>query len=884
MQNSLLQIITEEETDLLDLEIYEKFPYLREEKQKFNEQAQNICNLYAINSIIEDEETQYSIDYCYLLSPVKTYEDQYSQYSKKNPQIKKFQDSPKNELIKKSQRFPKTSLNKIEQGFFSSLQEIVFYKFKDLLISNQNSQFYGLDDSIIELNEIKLDGDGRITYKNKQDLKAVTFLISGYLTQDFSASENFQVLANTKNKECQDNLFIFFKWSDSRLYKILDKFLNNCINNYEPKIYQDYLKELLDSCLQEHFNQIVITSIYWLIQLLGKCVKLAGPSFFQNQIKQFKTALDSIIEDFQATYEQAKIGGAILAESINNQNLMGSLNIDFMGHSLGTVVTAYALKNLSIPARYLMLFGGAATIEEIEDYQQKFQKCYNFYSDNDSVIKTFLIKVKLIGDQAFIEKKMVDSLIKLLEEEEEDFLSQEIYEQFPFLKEEKEAFNTQAKSFCLKQAENKLENEQDNPNLKSISALQINQADTTSAMLGGNYQQSIDSKEEKVVGDMTNVILQKFEELKKEKINLKESYHFNGLDNNTIEWGQIKKDKDGRIKYKNKQDLKIITFLISGYTTQESEPSYNFEKLANSNNIESQTNLFVIFKWSDSSILRIIKTFFKNFMDDYQDDSYQKYLKDMINKWIEKWKCSDIIKKIAYWVIKLLVLCIKLAKFTSYFLRKIINLLETALDSIIEDFQAAYQQSKNGGAALAEYVNSLELMGHLKIDFMGHSLGTVVTAYALKKLAKPARYIILMGGAATITEIEESYQRFQMCYNFYSTHDNVIKIFLEYAQLIGDQDFIGTKSFGLNENFFNQNTEIDHLDYSNKYQEFYDTSMKSFEDLTYKNRIQVEEKVKKSISTPEKPNYMKIGGAILGIAGGSLLLYLFIKHSKRVYN
>ncbi|EAR91234.2 hypothetical protein TTHERM_00783220 (macronuclear) [Tetrahymena thermophila SB210] len=436
MQNSLLQIIIEEEKDLLDLKIYEKFPYLREEKQKFIEQAQNICYEYA-NSAFEEEKIQYQSDFPNLLSLEKnifqqskqansslyknlaqsnknfdsasenandknlnlqsqkfedltnqyangTYENEYSQYSIQNPQIQNYQDSPKNELIKKSQRLPKTSLNKMEQGFFSQLQEIVFYKFKDLLISNQNSQFYGLDDSIIELNEIKLEGDGRIIYQNKQDLKTVTFLISGYLTQDFSAQENFQVLISTKNKECQDNLFIFFKWSDSRLYKILDKFLNNCINNYEPQIYQDYLKELIDSSLQEHFNQIVIKSIYWLIQLLDKCVKLAGPSLFQNQIKKFKTALDSIIEDFQATYEQAKIGGAILAESINNQNLMGSLNIDFMGYSLGTVVTAYALKNLSITARYLMLFGGAATIEEIEDSQQKFQKCYNFYSDNDS--------------------------------------------------------------------------------------------------------------------------------------------------------------------------------------------------------------------------------------------------------------------------------------------------------------------------------------------------------------------------------------------------------------------------------------------------------------------------------------------------------------------
>ncbi|EAR91222.1 transmembrane protein, putative (macronuclear) [Tetrahymena thermophila SB210] len=483
---------------------------------------------------------------------------------------------------------------------------------------------------------------------------------------------------------------------------------------------------------------------------------------------------------------------------------------------------------------------------------------------------------------------MVDSLIKLLEEEE-DFLSQEIYEQFPFLKEEKEAFNTQAKSFCLKQAQNKLENgqvqhETDNPNLKSISAIQINQADTTQAMLGGNYEQTINSKEEEVVGDMTNVILQKFEELKKEKINLKENYHFYGLDDSVIELDQIKMDDDGRIKYKNKQDLKIVTFLISGYTTQQTKSSENFEKLANSKNIESQTNLFVFFKWSDSSILRILKTFLTNVMDNYQAKNYKEYLENLFNNWLKEWNCSKLIKKIVYWMIKVLVLCINLARITNYFLRKVINLFETALDSIIDDFQASYQQSKDGGAVLAEYVNSLDLMGMLNIDFMGHSLGTVVTAYALKNLVKPARYIILMGGAATITEIEESYQRFQMCYNFYSTKDNVIKIFLEKAKLIGDQAFIGTKPFGLNENFFNQNTEIDHLDYTDKYQEFYDIAIKEFEDLTYKNTTQIEEKVKQSISTPEKSNYMKVGGAILGIAGGSLLLYLFIKHSKRVYS
>ncbi|KAL4489198.1 hypothetical protein ABPG72_006262 [Tetrahymena utriculariae] len=410
-------------------------------------------------------------------------------------------------------------------------------------------------------------------------------------------------------------------------------------------------------------------------------------------------------------------------------------------------------------------------------------------------------------------------------------------------------------------------------------------------MIGGNYAQPVSSKEEGVVEDITMAILDKFLELKQQKINFKENSHFYGLDDSEIDLDQIKMEGDSKIKYKNKQDLKVVTFLISGYTTQGNKTSENFGKLANSKNIESQTNLFVFFKWSDSSLLQILKTFLENVMDNYQAKNYKEYLENLLNNWLKEWNCSKILKKIVYWLIKVLILCIKLTTITNYFLRKIINLFEIALDSIIEDFQASYQQAKDGGTALAEYVNNQSLMGKLNIDFMGHSLGTVVTAYALKGLVKPARYVILMGGAATVTEIEDSYQNFQMCYNFYSTKDNVIKIFLEKAKLIGDQAFIGTKPFGLNQNFFNQNTEIDHLNYMNKYQEFYGIAMKAFEDLS-ENQIEETEKMKKqnrdssfiSTQTPDKSNYIKIGGAVLGIAGGSLLLYLFLKHSKRVYN
>ncbi|KAL4496111.1 hypothetical protein ABPG72_015533 [Tetrahymena utriculariae] len=410
-------------------------------------------------------------------------------------------------------------------------------------------------------------------------------------------------------------------------------------------------------------------------------------------------------------------------------------------------------------------------------------------------------------------------------------------------------------------------------------------------MIGGNYVLPISSKEEGVVGDITNSILNKFQELKQEKINFKEYSHFYGLDDSVIELDQLKMEDDDKIKYKNKQDLKVVTFLISGYTTQGNKTSENFGKLVNSKNMESQTNLFVFFKWSDSSLQQILKTFLKNVLNNQQTKIKKEYLENLLNNWLQEWNCSKILKKIVFWLINVLKLCIKFATITTFFFGKIINLFLLALDSIIEDFQAAYQQAKNGGTAQAKYINYQNLMGKLNIDFMGHSLGTVVTAYALKDLAKPARYIILMGGAATVTEIEDSYQNFQMCYNFYSTQDNVIKTFLEKAKLIGDEAFIGTKPFDLLQHFFNLNTEIDHLDYMNKYYVFYDIAMKAFEDLS-KKKFQENELVKKSnrfssfisTSTPDMSNYKKLGQTVLGIAGGSLLLYLFLKHSKRVYN
>ncbi|KAL4455698.1 hypothetical protein ABPG74_003108 [Tetrahymena malaccensis] len=482
---------------------------------------------------------------------------------------------------------------------------------------------------------------------------------------------------------------------------------------------------------------------------------------------------------------------------------------------------------------------------------------------------------------------MLDYLIKLIEEEE-DILNQEIYEQFPFLKEQYEVFQSEAKQFCLKQTDDKLENGQGKQETDNL-----NLADTAQPMISSNYSQAENSNEEGLIGHLTQVTLDQFSELKNEKINLKEGSHFFGLDDSVIDLDQLRME-DGKIKYKNKQDLKIVTFLISGYTTQETKASKNFAKLANSKNIESQTNLFIFYKWSDSSIFKILKEFLQNVMNDYQAENYKECLKNLLNNWLKEWNCSKILKKIVYWMIKVLTLCIKLAKITNYFLRKIIEMFETMLDTILKDLQEQYGLAKQGGTALAEYINNQNLLGDLSKDFMGHSLGTVVTAYALQSLVKPARYVILMGGAATVSEIEDSQQKFQMVYNFYSTKDYVIKIFLNLAHVIGDQAFIGSQPFSLNENFFNENTKIDHLDYMNKYQEFYDTAMKAFEDLSEKKRIEEEEeeKVKKasrrsastSTSTPDKQNYLKIGGAILGIAGGSLLLYLFLKHSKKVRN
>ncbi|EWS75524.1 hypothetical protein TTHERM_000783219 (macronuclear) [Tetrahymena thermophila SB210] len=487
MISFLLSTLTEDQNYFSDLKIYEKFPYLKEEKSIFNEQVQQLCHQYS-DKIYEEEQVQlqtgnFNLDCLgshltqsinstdqtrlqqqYLGFPRfkqieqktdstnadntfenqqdkslnlnsqelidspdryngRVYEGEDAQHSLNNSQeqnqldylnerckrSKRTQINPEQmEQIKRSQisgneqELTEETKGIIKEGILSSLQQIVSTKLQGFLISNKNPMFYGLDDCLIDLNQIKQGYDGRITYKNKQQLQTVTFLISGYLTQDLKASENFQILTNTKNKESQENLFIFYKWSDSRLFKILDKFLNNIMHNYEPEIYQDYLKELLDSCLQACFNDVIIKGIYWLLELLNMCIKQVGPSFFLNQVRVLKTFLDTTIEDFQVAYEQAKNGGTILAENINNLKLMRKLNIDFMGHSLGAVVTAYAVKNLSMSARYLMLFGGVATVKEIQDYSKKFQMCYNFYSENDTVVKTGLVKAKVVGDQKFV--------------------------------------------------------------------------------------------------------------------------------------------------------------------------------------------------------------------------------------------------------------------------------------------------------------------------------------------------------------------------------------------------------------------------------------------------------------------------------------------------
>ncbi|EAR91240.1 hypothetical protein TTHERM_00784270 (macronuclear) [Tetrahymena thermophila SB210] len=373
-----------------------------EQKADFNSTKNTFENLQDkipnLNSqeLIDSPENQHSLN--------NSQEQNYLDSSiEKNNRSKRTSINPEQiqetqEVIKQSQE----TQDIIKQEVLSSLQQIVSNKLQDLLISNKSHMFYGLDDCKIDLNEIKQEQDGRITYNNKQHLQTVTFLISGYLTEDLQASENFQVLKNTKNKESQENLFIFFQWSGIRVFKILDKFLNDVMNNQKPEIYQGYLKILLDSCQNECFSDIVIKDIYWLFELLNICIKQVGISFFQKQIRAFKTVLDSTIEDFQVVYDQAKNGGEILAENINNQKLLRRLNIDFMGHNLGAVATAYAVKKLSMSARYLMFFGGVATIKDIQDNSQKFQMCYNFYSENDIVVKTCQVKAKFVGDQKFV--------------------------------------------------------------------------------------------------------------------------------------------------------------------------------------------------------------------------------------------------------------------------------------------------------------------------------------------------------------------------------------------------------------------------------------------------------------------------------------------------
>ncbi|KAL4489200.1 hypothetical protein ABPG72_006264 [Tetrahymena utriculariae] len=464
MQNSLIDLITEEDDKIFNFEIYDKFPYLKEEKQKFKQQTQILCQNYDY-STIEDEETQYSSENLESLEDSSreqpkfingseyedpnliaslllqtssnqitgnAFEDENSTIPNLNSQ--RLVDSPKEkssddefqgEKLKRSKRneqnFYASSIQKSkkataarntdnkhllekQEGILSQFSNFVLNIIKNFLAQNinPNQAFYGLDDCEIDINQLKLDDDGRISYKNKKDLKTITFLIYGFLSQGMQPSINFSDLVNNKNKECQNNLFIFFKWSDSSLYQILYTFLTNCENDHEPEIYKKYLKELLENCKQYNFYQVIIIGIYWLVKLLIKCIEISGIAFFQKQVKFFKTGLDTIIQEFHHAHQQAQDGGAALAEYINSQSLMGNLNIDFMGHSLGTVVVAYALKKLQKPARYLMLFGGAATITEIQNSYKNFLKCYNFYSNNDLIIKLALYDTKLLGNNTYI--------------------------------------------------------------------------------------------------------------------------------------------------------------------------------------------------------------------------------------------------------------------------------------------------------------------------------------------------------------------------------------------------------------------------------------------------------------------------------------------------
>ncbi|KAL4455700.1 hypothetical protein ABPG74_003110 [Tetrahymena malaccensis] len=306
---------------------------------------------------------------------------------------------------KRDNSFLRSSQEQTEKTIFQRLLDYVLCKITEVIKSetekNNFYEFFGLDNSIIDFDQIKLEDDNRITYKDKQDLKTVTFLISGYLSQNLEASINFVALDNIQNKECQDNLFIFFKWSNSSIWKVLYKFLLNIQNKYEPCLYRQYLRQLIEDCLTEKFNENIMCSIFPLLIIFEKLIKMFGSTTLNSFIDTVEKLLDASIQDFQDTYALSKIGGEVLAENINKQSILRRLNIDFLGHSLGTVVIAYALINLKQNARYLMLFGGAATVSEIENCHNKFQKGYNFYSSSDRAIQA-LVKTKVIGDKQFI--------------------------------------------------------------------------------------------------------------------------------------------------------------------------------------------------------------------------------------------------------------------------------------------------------------------------------------------------------------------------------------------------------------------------------------------------------------------------------------------------
>ncbi|EAR91239.2 transmembrane protein, putative (macronuclear) [Tetrahymena thermophila SB210] len=455
MSNNFIQKITEEEEEYLEnLGIYKKFPYLKEENQKFNQFAESFIKDYNTDSRSGDNQIEYSSQNLkndldlqnnqsnssneieqtkspksntqskMLNSSHKNFDSRLENVIYQSPQqfqdstndnknesdhlkirsshkLETFQDSPYNEEIKKTSKMStdsQTSEEKIKKNFFIKLVDNILTRIKNLVFQDYDSQFYGLDNQKINLDEIKKQSDGRITYKNKQDLKTITFLTSGYLTQDIKVSINFLSLANTNKIDCQDNLFIFFRWSDSSLLDIA-KLFDKC--QKKPSIYKYYFYSLINNFLMKHFSDITITAIYWLAIAFEKYLELYPP-LLNGFIKGIKCKLDKMIQNFKQAYQEAKNSGAVLAKCINKLNLMGNLNIDFIGHSLGTVVIAYALRDLSIPARYLMLFGGAATTQEIEVYQHNFQKCYNFYSDHDKVIQAFLKYAKLIDDQDFI--------------------------------------------------------------------------------------------------------------------------------------------------------------------------------------------------------------------------------------------------------------------------------------------------------------------------------------------------------------------------------------------------------------------------------------------------------------------------------------------------